>query len=169
MRFPFQLNTRAGEFARGFALVAFGVVILLGACDDKHIGRPCQTGAAPPDAGASGGAFATVSSPVLACPSRICLDPGDQKGDATNFHDGAFCTATCSSDDDCSDAEIGNKGDTSDTRCKSSFVCGVATTVGPFCCQKLCICRDFVVVPPGGLPLPMSCMPSMSTCQNVAQ
>jgi hypothetical protein len=168
MRFPFQLNTRAGEFARGFALVAFGVVVLLGACDDKHIGRPCQTGAAPPDGGASGGAFATVSSPVLACPSRICLLPGDQK-EAVTDGDGAFCTAGCSSDDDCSDAETGAKGDLTDTRCKSSFVCAVATEIGPFCCQKLCICRDFVVVPAGGIPLPDSCMPGNSSCQNVAQ
>jgi hypothetical protein len=166
MRFPFQLNTRAGEFARGFALVAFGVVILLGACDDKHIGRPCLTGAPAPDAGASGGAFATVSSPVLACPSRICLLPGDEK-EATADGDGPFCTATCSSDDDCSDAENGTKGDKSDPRCKTGFVCGVATTVGPFCCEKLCICRDFVVVPTGGLPLPESCMSGMSSCQNV--
>jgi hypothetical protein len=166
MRFPFQLNTRAGEFARGFALVAFGVVVLLGACDDKHIGRPCQTGAPAPDAGVSGGAFATVSSPVLACPSRICLLPGDQNGEATADFDGPFCTATCSSDDDCSDGESGTKGQTPpDPRCKGGFVCAVATTVGPFCCQKLCICHDFVIVPAGGIPLPDVCMPGMPACQ----
>ncbi len=88
MRFPSRLNSRAGQFARGFALVAFGVVILAGACDDKHIGRPCQTGVPPADAGTSGGAFATVTSPALECPSRICLLPADMNNGTVN-HDGA--------------------------------------------------------------------------------
>ena len=165
MRFPFQLNTRAGEFARGFALVAFGVVILLGACDDKHIGRPCLTGAAPPDAGTSGGAFATISSPVLACPSRICLLPGDMK-EATADGRRPFLYG---------DLLLGRRllrrrerhqgPEPPDPRCKTGFVCGVATEVGPFCCEKLCICRDFVIVPTGGLPVPDSCMPGMPACK----
>ena len=166
MRFPFQVNTRAGGFARSFALVAVGAVVLLGACDDKHIGRPCEIGTPPPDAGTSGGAFATISSPVLACPSRICLLPGDEN-DATKLNDGAFCTAGCSTEDDCSDAETGSASDNTDTRCKTGFTCAVATTIGPFCCEKLCICKDFVNVPAGGIPLPDSCKTGMSTCQNV--
>jgi hypothetical protein len=167
MRFPSLINPRAGRFARGLVLVAFGVVILAGACDDKHIGRPCQTGVPVVDAGSSGGTFATVTSPALECPSRICLLPGDL-GEATADHDGAFCTASCSTDDDCSDGETGSKSDPNDTRCKSGFVCGWPTTVGPFCCQKMCICHDFLTVPAGGLVEPAACMPgSGSTCENV--
>jgi hypothetical protein len=98
---------------------------------------------------------------VLACPSRICLLPGDQKVATTVDGDGPFCTATCSSDDDCSEAEGAAKGDATDPRCKTGFVCGVATEVGPFCCEKLCICRDFVMVPTGGLPVPDSCTPGL--------
>ena len=174
MRFPSRLNPRADRFARGFALVALGVVILAaGACDDKHIGRPCQLGAAPPDAGTSGGAFATVTSPALECPSRICVLPNDVNGDATMYHESAFCTASCSTDDDCSDAETGDKNNPTDTHCKTNFVCTWPTTVGPFCCQKMCICHDFLIVPAGGIPEPAVCEspgnggPNPPTCQNV--
>ena len=49
MRFPSRLNFCAGPFVRGFALLAFGVMVLAGSgCDDKHIGRPCQIGVPPP-------------------------------------------------------------------------------------------------------------------------
>jgi hypothetical protein len=166
MRFPSRLNSRAGQFARGFALVAFGVVVLAaGSCDDKHIGRPCQTGVPPADIGTSGGSFATITSPVLECPSRICLLPADMNNGGVN-HDGATCTAPCSTDDDCSDAETGNASDPGDTRCKTGFLCAWPTTAGPFCCQKMCVCHDFVNIPMGGFQLPAACM-APSTCQNV--
>jgi hypothetical protein len=167
MRFPSLINPRAGQLARGLLVAAFGVVILAGACDDKHIGRPCQTGVPPVDAGSSGGTFATVTSPALECPSRICLLPGDVNGATSptpGDHDGAFCTASCSTDDDCSDGEQGSKSDPNDTRCKGGFVCGWPTTVGPFCCQKMCICHDFLTVPAGGLQEPAACMPGTPTC-----
>jgi len=160
MRFPSRLNPRAGQFARGFALVAFGVVVLAaGGCDDKHIGRPCQIGVPPPDAGSSGGAFATITSPALECPSRICLLANDVNGDATKYKEGASCTAPCSTDDDCSDAETGSKNDMSDFHCKTNFLCTWPTTVGPFACQKLCVCHDFLLVPTGGIQPPAACQP----------
>ena len=35
---------------------------------------------------------------------------------------------------------------------------GVAVTVGPFCCKKFCICKDYVVIPDTGeLAEPMAC------------
>jgi hypothetical protein len=169
MRIASRPFARAGRSARGYFLTMLGVLVLgwaMTGCEDKHIGRPCETNA---DAGSSTGVHVSVvSSPVLSCPSRICLFPADtsNSGDATTFHDGAFCTATCSTDDDCSDGEIGDKGDSSDHRCKSNFVCAVATTAGPFCCQKFCICHDFVFVPSGGIPTPTACE-SPSTCENV--
>jgi hypothetical protein len=37
----------------------------------------------------------------------------------------------------------------------------VAVTVGPFCCKKFCICKDYVVLPDmGALPTPMACVSS---------
>jgi hypothetical protein len=29
-------------------------------------------------------------------------------------------------------------------RCKSGFVCGVGFEVGPLCCKKICLCKDFI-------------------------
>ncbi len=86
--------------------------------------------------------------------------------------DGAFCTAECSSNDDCADAESGSKNDGT-TKCKSDFVCMVPTTSGPFCCQKMCVCHDFVIEPKGGFQTPTACKPPGSggpmppTCENV--
>jgi hypothetical protein len=81
----------------------------------------------------------------------------------------ATCTATCDNDGDC-DAET-------KAYCKAGFVCAVATQAGPFCCRKLCICRDDLVpgvnsdgIPDGGTILPFSCDPSQNsniTCANV--
>ena len=173
MRFPFPLNPRADRFARGFALVALGAALagLGGACADKHIGRPCQVDVPPADAGSAGGS-ATITSPALECPSRICILPNNQS-EATADKDGAFCTYPCSTDDDCSDAETVSKSDVGDPHCKSNFICTWPTTSGPFCCQKMCICHDFLSVPAGGIPEPVDCKtaanggPTVQTCANV--
>jgi hypothetical protein len=149
-----------------------GVLVLGGVattgCEDKHIGRPCELNADAGTTGASGGSIAIISSPVLACPSRICLLPGGPASSPppNGAGDGATCTATCDTDDDCKDAETTGMNNTSDQRCKTDFVCAVATTSGPFCCQKFCICHDFVTRPPGGFTTPTACM-SNATCKNV--
>ena len=166
MRFASRLIPRAGGSVRGYFLVALGVLALgLGACEDKHIGRPCITNA-PADAGASGGQVAVISSPNLQCPERICLQPAPEGAVGTASMEGAFCTAPCSTDDDCSDTNPG-------TACMTGFVCTVPTTSGPFCCQKMCVCHDFVIVPKGGFTTPNTCEPPGSggpkpaTCVNV--
>jgi hypothetical protein len=150
MRFASRLTRHAGIAARGTFLVALGVVALgfASGCNDDHIGRPCITNS--PDAGASGGQVTVISSPVLQCPSRICIDPGDQKGVATMHNEGPFCTAGCSTDDDCSNPDPG-------TQCTGPFYCMWPTTSGPFACDKLCVCSDFVVRPQGGFTKPASC------------
>ncbi len=165
MRFASRLIAHAGGSMRGYFLVAVGALALgLFGCEDKHIGRPCITNA--PDAGASGGQVAVISSPNLQCPERICLQPAPEGAVPNAAAEGGMCTAGCSTDDDCSDSDPG-------TKCTSGFVCTVATTSGPFCCQKLCVCHDFVIVPPGGFPTPSTCKPpggggpDPATCQNV--
>ena len=50
-----------------------------------------------------------------------------------------LCTAECESDDDCDRVP--------ESPCKTGFTCGVAVTVGPFCCKKFCICKDYIVIP----------------------
>ena len=46
---------------------------------------------------------------------------------------------------------------------------GVAFEVGPLCCKKLCICKDFLTIPPSGLQTPATCNPatSVSMCPNI--
>ena len=34
--------------------------------------------------------------------------------------------------------------DQASPQCKTGFTCMVATTVGKFCCERLCVCRDFI-------------------------
>jgi hypothetical protein len=179
MTFRSRLTPSVAGSARGFVLMALGAAVLnLGGCADKHIGRPCVLGTSTPDAGSSGGT-STLSSPALECPSRICALPADTAGGAepggalggggiNKGGTGPLCTYGCSSDDDCSDAEIGDKNNSADQRCKSKFVCTWATTVGPFCCQKMCLCDDFLVEPSGGFVEPASCIPgNPTTCANV--
>ena len=61
-----------------------------------------------------------------------------------------LCTAECSADSDCDRVP--------ESPCKTGFTCGVAVTVGPFCCRKFCICKDYVVIPDSGsLSEPEAC------------
>jgi hypothetical protein len=160
MRFPSRLIQGAPRWlvlALALSVLGFG-----GACEDKHIGRLCELGVSAVDGGTSG-ATATIASPALECPSRICILPG-----ATRDPEGtqALCTATCDSNDDCEDGETVNMSAKGDPHCKRGFVCMWPTTVGAFCCQKMCVCRDFVTEPMGGFKKPPVCE-APSTCANV--
>ena len=109
------------------------------------IGAECTVG------GASNDDVIAIQSPALECGSGPCLQiplaadvalpPGSRLTD--------LCTADCSSDEDCTPVP--------DSPCQTGFTCGVVTAVGPFCCRKLCMCRDYIVVPEGGLPEPAAC------------
>jgi hypothetical protein len=159
MRIASRVIPHAGESACGYLLVALGVVALgLAGCNDQHIGRPCVTNA-PPDAGDTS-ETTIISSPSLGCPSRICIQPAAMGPVPDAQSEGAMCTATCSTDDDCSDVDPG-------TKCTKGFVCAWPTTAGPFCCQKMCVCHDFVTVPKGGFVEPDTCTKPSAGCQNV--
>ena len=61
-----------------------------------------------------------------------------------------LCTAECESDSDCDRVP--------ESPCVTGFTCGVAVTVGPFCCRKFCICKDYIVIPDSGeLATPEAC------------
>lgn len=143
-----------------------GAVVV--ACNVNAIGRPCVNPVGA-DAGVPG---TQLSSPALECPSRLCLL---QPPTESSMIDGglasgarATCTASCESNDDC-DAET-------KLFCRAGFVCAVAVTTGPFCCRKMCVCRDDLQAGinrdpvDGGVILPTSCdirkNPS-STCPNL--
>jgi hypothetical protein len=141
------------------ALVLVGTGI---ACENQRVGRPCELGTAAP--GGSSGQIATLSSPALECPSRICLlpaadsDPRSKAQQAMGVPGtGPLCTAGCASDADCEGGELGDASNPADTRCRNGFACMWPTTVGDFACQRLCVCRDFVFEPTGGFQRPAAC------------
>lgn len=132
-------------------------------CDDNPVGRICDLGSETPQADES-----VVASPSLDCVSRTCLRVPAQKplpaGSDPIPPNAGMCTAECSSDDDCDRVP--------ESPCLSGFTCGVAPgiTVGPFCCKKFCICKDYVLVPDSGeLAIPKACDPSQAdnACCNL--
>lgn len=125
----------------GFDLLnalAIYACIAVAACAGESVGRICDLGESTPSA-----SEVVVATPSLDCTSRTCLrmplerelPPGSSMPTGTQ----GLCTATCEADDDCVRVP--------ESPCVSGFTCGVATTVGPFCCQKVCMCKDYVVVP----------------------
>lgn len=144
------------------AIVFFAVAAASAGCEDQAIGRPCDV---LKDAGAL---EAVYNGQALECPSRICLKPSRDINVAMNVDTAPHCTAECSSDSDC-EGEKRNSKNTNDKRCTQGFVCGIAFEVGPLCCKKLCLCKDFLKIPAGGLQPPTSCTSAspVRTCQNL--
>ena len=128
------------------SIVVVGLV--LSACTSNPVGRICDLGAEMPAP-----SEVVVASPSLDCISRTCLrvplsrelPPGSAFPDGTN----GLCTANCTADSDCERVP--------ESPCITGFTCGIAVTVGPFCCQNFCICKDYVMVPEGGLVEPKAC------------
>ena len=148
--------------------VAFGgcsilaLVLTLASCTDNPVGRLCDLGTEMPVA-----SEVVVTSPSLDCVSRTCLRVplSRELPTGSRFPQGnnGLCTAECSEDGDCDRVP--------ESPCITGFTCGVAVTVGPFCCRKVCICKDYVVVPATGqLATPEACDTSNAdnTCCNLA-
>lgn len=136
--------------------VAIATVLGLAAigCGENPVGRICFIGN---DAGND--TQAIIASPALECPSRTCLHQPIQSGaqlpPGSVYAD--LCTAECSGDDDCDKVP--------ESPCVNGFTCAVPVVVGPFCCRKLCVCKDYLVIPDGGVPLPKACDPSIADNQ----
>jgi hypothetical protein len=84
------------------------------------IGDSCDLGAASNEI--------VVQTPASDCGTRICMHILSNQPD--------LCTAHCATDDDCV-AAVG-------TACTTSFTCAPVLSVGPFGCEKLCVCSDRV-------------------------
>jgi len=140
--------------ALGLAAVALGNM----GCEDKAIGRPCDV---LTEATAAQGVY---NSEALECPSRICLKPVVQQGASGSLDTGPFCSASCSQDGDC-EGQLRDPTNPADKRCRTGFTCGIAFVKGKICCQKLCLCKDFLG--PAGAPTPIACMGGgAATCQE---
>ena len=140
------------------ALVLAAAAALAG-CSENPVGRICDLGLTP------GESESVVASPSLDCVTRTCLripvQPGAELEAGVNYPTGdlGMCTAECDSDDDCDRVP--------ESPCRTGFTCAVPVVVGPFCCRKLCICKDYIVIPDGGVPLPEACIegePANSCC-----
>jgi hypothetical protein len=76
---------------------------------------------------------------------------------------GGISSSACESDADCPD----------EAPCVTGFTCAVppGLTVGPQCCKRLCLCKDYVALPPSTneLPVPAACDASnaSNTCCNL--
>jgi len=118
-------------------VLAFALSLVgLAGCSENPVGRVCFIGA---DADVGGQNI--VASPALECQSRTCLHMAAKSPD--------MCTGECSSDDDCDKVP--------ESPCAGGFACVVPVTVGPFCCKKMCVCKDYLVVPDGGVAEPAAC------------
>jgi hypothetical protein len=140
-------------------VLIFAAALLATACTDNPVGRKCFLGT---DAGNA--AQSIIASPALECPSRTCLhtplDTGKLLPEGSEYAD--LCTAECSSDDECDKVP--------ESPCQSGFTCAIPVVTGPFCCRKMCICKDYLLIPDGGIPLPAACDPSNNAnrCCNLA-
>ena len=125
------------------------VLLMMVGCTSNPVGRICDIGTATP-----GAEEVVVASPSLDCVSRTCLRvPLTRELPAGSTYpsgNNGLCTAECATDDDCDRVP--------ESPCITGFTCGIAVTVGPFCCRKFCICKDYIVVPDAGeLATPLAC------------
>ncbi len=111
-------------------------------CGGEEVGAKCFIGLDIE------GDQAVISSPALDCSSRQCLHVPQERSLPQDSQYADLCTADCTQDSDCE-----NVGDS----CVTGFTCAVPVTVGPFCCLKLCVCKDYLIIPEGGRPTPIAC------------
>ncbi len=147
------------------AVAWFGTAFLMmivGCGRSYTVGQLCDLTV---DAGPSQG---VVNLEAGACKTGLCLKPVlAPESSGADPPTGATCTDECSSDSDCG-GEIRNLGDAEDTRCKGGFVCGVPFVVGPLCCKRYCLCKDFLG--PDGAQMPVACQgpDALANCQSAA-
>lgn len=54
----------------------------------------------------------------------------------------SMCSKKCSSDSDCKDGGPTKKVVVENTKCQTGFACAKIQTLGQFCCESLCVCKD---------------------------
>jgi hypothetical protein len=124
----------------------------IASCD---LGTPCDVGAA------GSPAAATYNSSAPECSTGLCLKPAVQtSGGAVDT--GAFCTAQCSTDQDCAGVTR-NPSNPNNRTCTSGYTCGIPFVKGAHCCWSLCVCKDFT----GGTAIPIACQGNAAlTCNQ---
>jgi hypothetical protein len=54
----------------------------------------------------------------------------------------SMCSKRCGDNDDCKNGGITQQVVVDDTECATGFECARIQSLGEFCCEKLCVCRD---------------------------
>jgi hypothetical protein len=144
--------TRSSLATLIMTVATVSVVTVTSGCSNNPVGRICDLGTETPEPDER-----VVASPSLDCVSRTCLRvPLDNTLPAGSVYpsgNSGLCTAECGNSGDCDRVP--------ESPCVTGFACGVVVTVGPFCCKKFCICKDYIVVPDSGdLPEPAACDPT---------
>jgi hypothetical protein len=126
--------------------------------DADLVGRQCYLGGDLDDS------QTVIASPALECPSRVCLQvaleiPPEALPEGSVY--APLCTAECEVDADCQGAP--------ESPCQTGFTCAIPVVVGPFCCKRMCVCKDYLDIPPEGRPVPEACDPAdpANTCVNL--
>ena len=72
----------------------------------------------------------------------------------------SMCSKACTTDDDCNNTTLSNRPtvDEDETSCATGFKCTVLQSLGQFCCERLCVCRDDL---PALDELEMDCQPQV--------
>lgn len=142
-------------------LGSIALAIASAGCTDNPVGRLCDLGSTTPQV-----SEVVVASQSLDCVSRTCLRvPPNRElppGSTPPPIESGLCTAACESDEDCDRVP--------ESPCVTGFTCGIVVTVGPFCCKKFCVCKDYVVLPASGeLETPPACDPQnrANACCNL--
>jgi len=135
-----RASGRVPQLSRGrllcFLALAAGGLASATACEDKAIGRQCDL---TQSIDATHGGYNTNATD---CPSRLCVKPMVQPGISPDLDTAAYCSAECSSDNDC-EGQTRDSSNPNDKRCRKGFTCAAVFPVGKLACKKVCLCRDF--------------------------
>ena len=148
------------------------LALLVAACGDAACPMPTvdpKTGVSQPpppdprwcDLGFTPGPDEIAIAPAASCVSGTCLHTPQERDlpMCGNFPDGSngLCTSACQADADCAGLE---------GPCVTGYTCSVATTIGPYCCERMCMCKDFVDVSTA-TPAPCDAANASNTCCNL--
>jgi len=151
-----RARAKAIEVAKLWLTAACGVAVLvvpgcglndLKTIDPVGLGNACQLSGGEPTSPTQIG----IGPDSVNCASNVCIRPAMQKSSDT----GPLCTQGCESDLDCTGGQTRDPTDASDRRCTSGFSCQipVPNLAGvSLACQKVCVCRDFLVSGPSMKP-----------------
>ncbi len=163
---PHNPAKSAPHAAMGPMLIACTLVlssiVALGGCGGEPVGRQCDV---------NNTSTTAINSSAVECgETRLCVQVPQERplpvppeigtGSASKYS--ALCSAECTSDGDCDRVP--------ESPCQLGFTCTIATTIGPFCCQNLCICKDYLIIPEvGDRPTPAACLEDdpAATCCNL--